>query len=142
MAEPCKFTLVSFCLHLESVWFYNPSQSLCPALSSEIKHNVFCRGDFSHLHLLPAARPGCPVPLVVGGSILRTASLPYSMGKAVKDKDTWELILGLRYSGSSLPSWLGLYPANLLYRVDFSVCIHGVGMTLFQIRVVSSAADD
>ena len=119
MAEPRKFTLVSFCLHLESVWFYNPFQSLCPVFSSGIKHNVFRRGDFSHLHPLLAARPGCPVPPVVEGSIRRTASLLHSMGKAVKDEDTWELIRGLRYSGSSLPSWLSLYPANLLYRVYF-----------------------
>ena len=69
---------------LMSTHLSSPSHSLCPALSSGIKHNDFCK---------EAASP---------------ISVPYQ-----------QLIQSLRYSGSSLPSWLSLSSANLFYREDF-----------------------
>ena len=84
----------------------SPSQSCCHALFSRIKNNALRRGDFIHLRPLSAERLGCPVPLVVEGLILWTASLPHSMGKIAKDGATWELIRDLGHPGSSLLSWL------------------------------------
>ena len=49
-----------------------------------------------------------------------------------KDGATWELIRGLRYSGSSLPSYPSLSLDNLLYREDFLWSAHRVGVTLVQ----------
>ena len=48
-----------------------------------------------------------------------------------------ELLRGLGDTGLSLPSWLSLSPANLLYREDFPQSTHGVGVTFVQIGEVS-----
>ena len=110
------------------------SQRLCPTLSSGIKHIAFARDGFSHLFPLSAARPGCPVPpwskVGIRGQFLH----PIQWAEAV-DEAIWEFIWGFGSSVSSLLSWLGLSPANHLYRKDFPVCIHGVGVTLVQFRV-------
>ena len=45
-----------------------------------------------------------------------------------KDGATWELIRGLRYSGSSLPSCPSLSLDNLLYSEDFPWSAHRVGV--------------
>ena len=116
LIRPCKFSLVSSCVHLELV---SLSQNCCHTLSSGIKHNAFNRSHFSLLNPLSAARSRCLIPTVVEGSIRETASLPHSMGKIAKDRATWELILGLRYSGLSLPPGCSLYSAHFLYREDF-----------------------
>ena len=49
-----------------------------------------------------------------------------------KDGATWELIRGLGYSGSSLPSCPSLSLDNLLYREDFPWSAHRVGVTWVQ----------
>ena len=54
-----------------------------------------------------------------------------------KDGVTWELIRGLGYSASSLFSCPSLSLDNLLYREDFLVCIHRVGVAFVQFGVVS-----
>ena len=89
-------------------------------------------GSTSHLHPLPAARPGCPVPPVVEGWHSGD-SLNYPI-QWVESKDgaTWMLIRGLGYSGSSLPSCPSLSLDNLLYREDFPWSAHRVGVTWVQ----------
>ena len=76
-------------------------------------------GDFSHLHPLPAARPGCPVLSVVEGWHSED-SLNYPIQSVVsKDGTTWELIWvwGILVH-PSLPS-SSLSSTNLLYKEDF-----------------------
>ena len=89
-------------------------------------------GSTSHLRPLPAARPGCPVPPVVECWHSRDR-LCYSI-QWVESKDgaTWELLRGLGYSGSSLPSCPSLSLDNLLYREDFPWSAHRVGVTWVQ----------
>ena len=74
---------------------------------------------------------------VVNGLSFGAVALPYSKGSAQRMGPLESFIRGLGYTGSSLPSWLGLSPANLLYREDFPQSTHGVGMTLVQDGVVS-----
>ena len=83
--------------------------------------------DFSHLHALPTARPGYPVPPVVEGWH-KGNSLNYLIQWVMsKDGVTWDLIWGLGYSGSSLPSLLSLSSTNLLLGRIFSG-LSGVGL--------------
>ena len=89
-----------------------------------------------HHHLLPASRPG--VQYHRGQwVVIRGSGLTLFKWFSPRMKVIWELIRGLRYSGSSFPSWLGLSPVNLLYRQDFSKSTHEVGMTFVQSGVVS-----
>ena len=73
---------------------------------------------------------------VVNGLTFGAVALLYSKGSTQRMGPPESFILGLGNPGSSLPSWLGLSPANLLYREDFSQSTHGVGTTLFQCGVV------
>ena len=75
--------LVWFCL----LWFRPLVLEVCvvlvssfPALSFVVNLKI-SRDSFSHLRLLPAVRPGCPVPLAVEVHIRGTASLTHSMSK-------------------------------------------------------------
>ena len=99
--------------------FLCPLQSLCHALSYGVNHNTTARDDFSHLHPLPADRPGCPVPPVVEGWHSGDSLYHPIQWVEIKDWATWELIQGFGYSGSSLPSCPSLSLNNLLYREDF-----------------------
>ena len=106
-----------------------PFLSLCHALSSRIKHNAFSREWLLHLHLLPVARPGRPVPLVVEGwHSGDSLNYPIQWVK-IKNGATWELIWGLGYSGLSLPSCPCISLDNLIYREDFPRSTHGIGIT-------------
>ena len=118
--EPCLIPLVSVCMMFrEYVCIPSPSQSLCLALSSGIKHNASARGGFSHLRPLLVARPGCPVPPVVEGLHLRIASSSHSMSEE-RWMDHLRVNPGLGYYGSSFSSvGLCLSPVNLLYRENF-----------------------
>ena len=61
------------------------------------------------------------VPIITRGRCWHSKDslfTPFNGWRAV-DGATWELIRGLGYSGSSLPSLLGLYSVNILYREDF-----------------------
>ena len=112
-----------------------PLQSLCPALSSGVNHNATCQdGSTSHLRPLPAARPRVSSTtrdrtIMVEGS--HSGDSLYYPIQWVKSKDgaTWELLRGLGYSGSSLPSCPSLSLDNLLYREDFPWSTHRVGVT-------------
>ena len=57
--------------------------------------------------------------------------LPHSMGRE-QGWATWELLRGLGYSGSSLPSCPSLSLDNLLYREDFPWSTHRVDVTWVQ----------
>ena len=118
--EPSIFPPVSSCLYMESVWFSSPFQSLCFVLSSGIKHNASASGRLLSSPTLADSQIW--VSSTTRGRRLTFGTAPshHSMGMNAVDRVTWELIRGLGYSGSSLPSWLGLSPANLLYREDFS----------------------
>ena len=100
-----------------------PPQCLCPALSTEVDLSPSRECDTSHHHPLPAARPGGQNHRGQWVIIRGQWPNPIQRGRS-KDGITWELLRGLGYSGSSLPSWLGLSPANLLYREDFPQSIH------------------
>ena len=98
------------------------------------------RGKFLHLRPLLAGWPGCLVPSVVEGwhswgSDFTLFNELRAVGGPPENKS------GFGYSGPSLPSWLSLSSAKLLYREDFPVWIHGVDMALVQFRVVSLRAD-
>ena len=101
---------------------YSSLQSLPEPLSYTLGLSIMSlRGDgFSNLYPLPAARPGCPVPPVVEGWHLDDSLFTPFNGRRAVDEDTWELIRGLGYFGSSLSSWMGLSPVNLLCSEDFS----------------------
>ena len=73
---------------------------------------------------------------VVNGLSFGAVVLPYSKGSAQRMRPPESFIRSLGYPGSSLPSWMGLSPANLLYREDFPQSTYGVGMTLVQDGVV------
>ena len=78
-----------------------------------------------HHHPLPAARPGGQIHRGHRLTLGRQWPNPIQRGRP-KDEVAWELLRGLGYSGSPLPSWLGLSPANLLYREDFPQSASGV----------------
>ena len=109
-----------------------PSRAFVMRSPLELIITPLLGGSTSHLRPLPAARPGRPVPLVVkdwhSGD-----SLYYPIQWVVsKDGATWELIRGLGYSGSSLPSFPSLSLGNLLYREDFPWSAHRVGVAWVQ----------
>ena len=118
--------------------FLCPLQSLCPALSSGVNHNASARMA-AHPISIPCRQPdlGCPVPPVIETTMVEGShsgdSLYYPI-QWVKSKDgaTWELLRGLGYSGSSLPSCPSLSLDNLLYREDFPWSTHRVGVTWVQ----------
>ena len=83
-----------------------------------LKIIAFHRDDFSYLHLLTTVRPGCPVPPLVGGSILGRPTYSIQWLRSIG----WGLLRanqGKGYSGSPLPSCLSLSSDNLLYKEDF-----------------------
>ena len=125
-----------------SLWFLIPDcarsllrslcslQSLCPVLSSGVNHNATAGGSFSHLRPLPAATPGVQYHRGLG-SFGDSLYYPIQWVES-KDGATRELIRGLGYSGSSLPSCPSLSLDNLLCMEDFPWSTHGVGMTWVQ----------
>ena len=118
-----------------------PLQSLCRALSSGVNHNRHW-GSFSHLRPLPAAKPGCLLPLVVEGWNSKDSLFtPFNGWRAV-DGATWELI---RVWGILVhlfpPCWFYLQSTFFIGWIS-PVCIHGVGVTLVQFRVVSLIAGE
>ena len=79
------------------------SQSYYHALSSETKHNVFRRGVFSHLRSLP--QPDLDVQYHLLSKVgIREQPLTPFYRRGCKGEAIRELIQGLGYSGSSLPS--------------------------------------
>ena len=125
------YPLVSPALYVWSLLFYLCLfWTLCPALSSRIKHNAFSRVQLLPSPSLASSHTWCPVPpwfRVVRGQPL----LPHSMGR----EQGWGYLRaspGFGYSGSSLPSCPSLSLDNLLYRDDFPQSTHGVGMTFVQ----------
>ena len=106
-----------------------PSRAFVMRSPLELVIMPSAEGNFSHLHPLPAARPGCPVPPVVEG--WHSGDSLYYPIQWVKSKDgaTWELIRGLGNSGSSLSFHPSLSSTNILYREDFPWSAHRVGVT-------------
>ena len=104
--------------------FLCPLQSLCPALSSGVNHNAVAR---------MAAHP---ISVLCRQPDLGVQYHPWSkvciQWVESKDGATWELLRGLGYSGSSLPTCPSLSLDNLLYREDFPWSAHRVGVTLVQ----------
>ena len=124
-----------------SLWFLRPDcarsllwclchlRSLYPALSSGVNHNATAKG-----WLLPSsslADSQTWVSSTIRGRRLTFGdSLYYPIQWVeIKDGATWELLWGLGYSGSSLPSCPNLSLDNLLYREDFLWSAHRVGVT-------------
>ena len=100
-------------------------QSLCPALSSGVNHNASARR-----RLLPSPSLACSQTWVSSTTRGRRLTLGDSLYYPIqwiesKDGATWELLRGLGYSGSSLPSCPSLSLDNLLYREDFPVYTRG-----------------
>ena len=121
--------------HQDCPWclpWLGPSQRLCPALSAEVNLSPSRR----RRHLLITTP--CRQPDLVTSSTVVTgwhsggSGLTLFKGFSQKMRVARELLRGLGDTGPSLPSWLGLSPANLLYREDFPQSTHGVGVTLFQ----------
>ena len=105
-------------------------QWLFHALSSEVNHNATARMAASP-NSFPCRQPDLGVQYHPWSKVHSGDSLYYPIQWVeIKDGATWELIRGLGYSGSFLPSWLGLSPANLLYREDFLWSAHRIGVTL------------
>ena len=114
MIPPVSHLLVVWCLLISPV----PPRAF--VLRSPLRLSIMpsAGSDFFQLHSLSAARLCYPVLPVVEGSI---QGWPPYLIQWVKSSGwaTRELIQGLKYSGSSLTSWLKLSPANLIYREDF-----------------------
>ena len=114
------------------LWYLCPLQSLCHALSSGVNHNASAR------------RRHFPSPSLAGSqtwvsSTTRDRRLAFEDSlyypiRWVESKDgaTWELLWGLEYSGSSLPSCPSLSLDNLLYKEDFPWSAHRVSVTWVQ----------
>ena len=116
--DPCMIPPVSSCLYLESVWFSSYSQSL--VLHSPLGLSVMPLQGMTS----PISVPCRPQDMGVWYhswskvNIWGTASSSHSIGES----GGWDLLrvnLRFGYSGSSLPYWLDLSPANLLYRRIF-----------------------
>ena len=74
-------------------------------------------GGFSHLHSLPAARPGCPVPPVVEGWHSKMVPSPHSMGeKQLMDHLRVNRGLGILVHPSP-PVWVYLQPTSFIGRI-------------------------
>ena len=85
---------------------------------TEVNLRTIWRRQFLHI-TTPCRQPDLMArSTVVEGLHSGAVASPIQRGWP-KDLVTWELLRGLGYSGSSLPSWLGLSPVNLLYREDF-----------------------
>ena len=134
----CPLWLHSFCP--EVCYVFSPSQSCCHALSSGTEHNAFCRGYFSHLRLLPIARPENPVPLVVKSWHSGDSRLTLFMGKTAKGGHLGAN-LGFGVFWFIPPGWAYLHSTSRIGRIS-PVCIHEVCMALIQFRVDSLQADD
>ena len=99
-----------------SLWFLHPYVSgvCCLAfvpsrvfvLRSPLELSIMpsAEDSFSHLRHLPVARSGCPVPPVAEGWHSRDSLYYPIQWVESKDEATWELVWGLGYLGSSLPS--------------------------------------
>ena len=129
--------LVSSSLSLMSVLVGSPSVSLSCALHWGWSKSIWRRATS------PITTPCRQLDLVarstmVNGFTFGGSSPTLFKGVGPRMRSPWALIQGLEYSGSSLPSWLGLFPVNLLYREDFSQSRHGVGVTLVQCEVVNA----
>ena len=108
--------------HLVFTWSHSISslsQSCCPALSYWTKYNAFCRISFSTPQSLAVSQTWASSSIRGQMVYIRGLSLHLIQRVGAKDGTTWELIRELEYSGSSLPSWLNLSSANLLYRRIF-----------------------
>ena len=110
-----------------SLWFQScclwslqnpgPLQSFCYAFSSGVSLNL--SGSYSHLRLLPAARPGCPVPPVVESWHSRDCLFhPFNV-RSRKDGATRELIRGLGILVYPTPPDVSLSYTNLHHFEDF-----------------------
>ena len=117
--------------HSVSTWSQSvssPSQSSCPVISSGTEHKPFSRGNFSSTQSLDGYKTWVSnTPRGQRVPIRETVSTPYTKGheQMMRPSDSYS---GLGYSSSSLFSWLSLSSANLLYREDFLLSTHGVGM--------------
>ena len=104
-----------------SLLFYLcPLQSLCHAFSSRVKHNAHLQGVTSLIstpYRQPHPMSSTTVVQGYSGSSVHTLF----KGLGPQDEVTRELIWGLGYSGSSLPSCPSLSSDNLLYKEDFSL---------------------
>ena len=91
-----------------------PSRAFVMRSPLELIITPLLGGSTSHLRPLLAARPGRPVPPVVEGWHSEDSLYYPIQWVESKDGATWELLRGLGYSGSSLPSCPSLSLDNLL----------------------------
>ena len=126
---------------LSLLWCLCPLQNLCYALSSGVNHNASAKGQYFPSPSLESSQTWCPVPLVVEG--WHSGDILYYPIQWVESKDeaTWELLRGLGYSGSSLPSCPSLSLDNLLYREDFPWSAHRVGVIWVQAGFTGLCSD-
>ena len=88
-----------------------------------LSRNAFSRGSISSLSPLPCHTWVSSTTRDQRIYIRGTVSTPYSKGRSHLRANQ-----GFRNSGSSLPSWLSLSSAILLYRDDFPQTEHGVSI--------------
>ena len=129
--------LVLSSLSLMSVLAGSPSVSLSCTLHWGWSKSIWRRE--TSLITTPCLQPDLVArSTVVNGFTFGSSGLTLFKGVSLRMESPWEIITGLEYSGSYLPSWLGLSPANLLYREDFPQSTHEVGVTLFQCGVFNA----
>ena len=122
-------------LDVSSAWVSLSVSVLCSP--AEVNLRTIWRRQLFHI-TTPCRQPDLVAgSTVVNGLSFGGSSLTLFKGFGPRMGSPESFTRGLGNTGSSLPSWLGLSPANLLYREDFSQSTHGVGMTLVQDGVVS-----
>ena len=108
----------------ESVVFLRLLQSLCHELSSGANHSITTRRWLLQSPSLVGSQTWMSSTTNGRRLTFRGQSL-YPIQWV--EQQGWAHLRatpGLGYSGSSLPSWLGLSPVNLHYREDFSQSVH------------------
>ena len=117
----CLYPLVSSaCCDRSLMFFLSPLQSLCHALSSRVIIIPLLGDDFSHLCPLSAARPGCPVPLVVEGWHSEDNLSTHSMGR---EQGWGHLRANPRFGVFWFIPPGSLSSNNLLYRENFLLSV-------------------
>ena len=131
--DPSSF--VKSVLDVSSSWVSLSVSVLCSP--AEVNLRTIWRRQLLHIST-PCRQPDLvSSSTVVNGLSFGTVTLPYSKGSVQgwghlrASSGVWGIY------GSSLPSWLGLSPANFRYRENFSQSTHEVGMALSQFGVVT-----
>ena len=131
----CPSGFIKSVLDVSSAWVLLSVSVLCSP--AEVNLRTIWRRQLFHI-TTPCRQPDLVAGFtVVNGLSFWGSSLTLFKGFGPRMESLESFIRGLGNTGSFLPSWLGLSPANLLYREDFSQSTHGVGMTLVQDGVVS-----